>query len=213
MKRQWTIAVLLAGALVGGDGWAQRAGGGRGGSPPGSGGPNGGVSPQGAEEKSRAENAKQWAAQIERLRAQSPPPPLPQIKFPSQNELLLSRLRWAEDPKRELTQYLDKLWKDGKDAAARRLAFEQFWRDAEKPKWARAATEGYYQKSANAALKPAPEPATLTKAPEPATPGKAPEPAALGDAPEPATLGKAPEPATLGKAPEPATLPPSGARR
>jgi hypothetical protein len=164
MLRHVAITALVIGALVGGNAWAQRGGGG--GAPHGSGGP------PGADEKARAENAKQWAADIEKLRAQSPPPPLPQIKFPSQNEVLLGRLRWAEDPKHTLTEYLDKLWKDGKDAAAQRLAFEQFWRDAEKPKWARAATEDYYQKHANAALKPA-------------TPSKAPPP---GPAPEPATL-------------------------
>jgi hypothetical protein len=176
---------------VGGAAWAQRAGG-RGGGAPGGGGARGSA-PPGADDKARAENAKQWAADIEKLRAQSPPPPLPQIKFPSQNEVLLGRLRWAEDPKHALMEYLDKLWKDAKDASAQRLAFEQFWRDAEKPKWARAATEDYYRKRANAALKPA-------------TPSKAPEPATSSSAPEAATSSK---PSELGPAPEPATLPPS----
>jgi hypothetical protein len=191
MLRHVTITALVIGALVGGDAWAQRAGG-RGGGAPGGGGGRGSA-PPGADDKARAENIKQWAADIERLRAQSPPPPLPQIRFPSQNEVLLGRLRSAEDPKHALTEYLDKLWKDGKDATAQRLAFEQFWRDAEKPKWARAATEDYYQKHANAALKPA-------------TPSKAPEPVTLSKPPEPATLSKPPE---AGPAPEPATLPPS----
>jgi hypothetical protein len=189
-----TIAALVIGALGGADAWAQR-GGGRGG-----GAPGGGGGPPGADDKARAENVKQWATDIEKLRAQSPPPPLPQIKFPSQNEVLLGRLRWAEDPKHTLTEYLDKLWKDAKDATAQRLAFEQFWRDAEKPKWARAATEGYYQKRANAALKPA----TPSKAPEAVTPSKAPEPATPSKAPDPATPSKAPVPAR-----EPPTLQPS----
>lgn len=197
MKRQVAWAAFVVGAFVGalggGDAWAQRAGGRGGGAPAGGGG---GAGPSG-EERARAEHAKQWADDIEKIRAQAPPPPLPNIKFPSQNELLLSRLRWAEDPKRELAQYLDKLWKDAKDLAARRGAFEQFWRDAEKPKWARAATEDYYLKHANAALKPAAQPATAAKPPEPATVARAPEPAMLGPAPEPVTVGPAPEPATV----------------
>lgn len=159
-----TIAALVFGTIVGGDAWA----GGKGGGPPaGGGGPQ-----QGAEEKARVEHAKQWATDIEKIRAQAPPPPLPTIKFPSPNEVLLAKLRSAEDPKRTLAEYLDKLWKDGKDAAKQRLAFEQFWRDAEKPKWARAATEDYFQKHANAPLKAAPPPPAAPpseKAPEPAT--------------------------------------------
>lgn len=187
MKRHLIIAVFVVGALVGGDAWAQRAGG-RGGGAPSGGGGRGPSPQQGADEKARAENLKQWASDIEKIRAQAPPPPLPQIKFPSPNEVLLARLRSAEDPKRTLAEYLEKLWKDGKSAAAQRLAFEQFWRDAEKPKWARAATEDYFQKHANAALKAPPEPAAAAKAPEPAVANKAPEPAPAGPAPEPATL-------------------------
>ena len=156
---RWAAFVLVG--LIGSVALAQRAGGGSrgGGAPPG--GRSGGSS---AEEQQRAVNAKQWADDIERIRAQSPPPPLPKIHFPTENEKLLSRLRWAEDPKKDLAQYLDKLWKDGKDVPARKLALDGFWRDAEKPKWARAAIEDYYRKHADGAeLHPPPEPAELAK--------------------------------------------------
>ncbi|MCU1281991.1 MAG: hypothetical protein JWM53_5537, partial [bacterium] len=112
------VLVLLTSAVC----FAQRGGGGRAGGAPSGGGRS--APSQSAEEAQRAANAKQWAADIERIRAQSPPPPLPQIHFPTQNELLVSRLRWAEDPRREVAQYLDKLWKDGKDPIARRIALE-----------------------------------------------------------------------------------------
>ncbi|MCU1282214.1 MAG: hypothetical protein JWM53_5760, partial [bacterium] len=148
-------------------GFAQRGGGGRAGGGPSGGGRPG--PPQSTEDAQRAANAKQWAADIEKIRAQAPPPPLPQIHFPSQNELLLSRLRWAEDPRREVAQYLDKLWKDAKDPMARRIALETFWHDAEKPKWVRPATEAYFQRHADgAALRPPDEPAEIAK-PAPAT--------------------------------------------
>jgi hypothetical protein len=128
--------------------------------------PGGKPSPQqSSEEQQRAVNAKQWADDIEKMRAQAPPPPLPTIHFPTENEKLLSRLRWAEDPKKELAQYLDKLWKDAKEPTARRVALEGFWRDAEKPKWARAAIEDYFRKHGDGAgeLRPPPEPAELAK--------------------------------------------------
>jgi hypothetical protein len=82
----------------------------------------------------------------------------------------------AEDPKKELAQYLEKLWKDAKDAPARKLALDGFWRDAEKPKWARASIEDYYRKHADGAeLHPPPEPAPLAK-PAPVAPPAPPPP-------------------------------------
>jgi hypothetical protein len=161
---RWTSArlVFVVVGLASAVGFAQRAGGGRGG-----GAPSGGGRPspaQSAEEATRAANAKQWADDIEKIRAQAPPPPLPQIHFPSQNEMLLSRLRWAEDPRREVAQYLDKLWKDAKDPMPRRIALETFWHDAEKPKWVRPAIEAYFQKHADGgALRPPDEPANVAK--------------------------------------------------
>jgi hypothetical protein len=132
---------------------AQRSGGGGrpGGAAPGGKPP----SAQSSEEQQRAANARQWADDIEKLRAQAPPPPLPTIRFPTENEKLLSRLRYAEDPKKELAQYLDKLWKDGKEPAPRRVAMETLWKDAEKPKWVRPAIEDYFRKHAEgASLRP-----------------------------------------------------------
>jgi hypothetical protein len=138
--------------------------------------------PQSTEERQRAANTKEWADEIEKLRAQAPPPPLPTIHFPTENEKLVARMRWAEDPKKELAQYLDKLWKDAKDAPARKVALDGLWRDAEKPKWARAAIEDYYRAHADGAdLRPPPEPADLSKpapAPlSPPTPASPPSPA------------------------------------
>ena len=133
------VILVTTGALA----MAQGGGGGK----PGGGGPS-------PEEQQRAVNTKQWADDIEKVRAQAPPPPLPTIHFPTENEKFLNRLRWAEDQKKELAQYLDKLWKDAKDAPARKLALDAFWRDAEKPKWARAAIEGYYSKHADGAELP-----------------------------------------------------------
>jgi len=168
---RWAAFVLVG--LIGSAALAQRAGGGSrgGGAPPG--GRSGGSS---AEEQQRAVNAKQWADDIERVRAQAPPPPLPTIRFPTENEKLLARLRMAEDPKKELAQYLEKLWKDAKDAPARKVALDGFWRDAEKPKWARASIEDYYRKHADGAeLHPPPEPAPLAK-PAPVAPPAPPPP-------------------------------------
>jgi hypothetical protein len=150
--------------------------------------PGGGPSPQQSQEAAqRAANAKEWASDIEKIRAQAPPPPLPQIHFATPNELLLSRLRWAEDPRKEVAQYLEKLWKDAKDPPARRIALETFWRDAEKPKWVRPAIEAYFQqRSDGAPLRPAPEPAQLA---DPAKPSK---PAATAEAAKPAAPPAAP---------------------
>jgi hypothetical protein len=145
-------------------------------------------SPQSAEERQRAANAKEWAAEIEKVRAQSPPPPLPTIHFPTENEKLVGRLRFAEDPKKELAQYLEKLWKGAKDAPARKVALDGLWRDAEKPKWARPAIEEYYRKHAdNAELRTPPEPADLTKTTAAATPAPA---AAAAPAPAPSASAK-----------------------
>ena len=58
MLRHVAITALVIGALVGGNAWAQRGGGG--------GAPHGSAGPPAAEEKARAENAKQWAADIEK---------------------------------------------------------------------------------------------------------------------------------------------------
>jgi hypothetical protein len=178
---------LLIIGLTGSVALAQRMGGGgrAGGAPPG----GGGGPAQSAEERQRAANAKQWADDIEKVRAQAPPPPLPTIRFPTENEKLLARLRMAEDPKKELAQYLEKLWKDAKEAPARKVALEGFWRDAEKPKWARAAIEDYYRKHADGAelrSPPPPEPAELTK-PAAATTPPAPAPPPPAAAPSSAS--------------------------
>ena len=149
MRRLVQIGLVLIG-LTGSMALAQRGGGG-GGKPP---------APPTPEERERAANARKWENDIEKLRAEAPQPQLPKIHFPTENEKFLSRLRWAEDPKKELAQYLEKLWKDAKDAPARKVALEGLWRDAEKPKWARAAIEGYYSKHSDGAeLHPPPEPA------------------------------------------------------
>jgi hypothetical protein len=178
MRRTSALVAFVLVGLASAVGFAQRAGGSRaGGAPPGGGRP---APPQSAEDAQRAANAKQWASEIEKIRAQAPPPPLPQIRFASQNELLLSRLRWAEDPRREVAQYLDKLWKDAKDAMARRIALETFWHDAEKPKWVRPAIEAYFQRHGDgAALRPSDQPAEIVK-PAPAT-ATAPSPALKSD--------------------------------
>ena len=143
------------------------------------GGPPGGGRGPSPEEQQRAVNAKQWADDIEKVRAQAPPPPLPTIRFPTENEKLLGRLRIAEDPKKELAQYLDKLWKDAKDAVARKGALDGFWKDAEKPKWARAAIEDYFRKHADGAelRAPAVPATTVTAAPSPSpSPSASPSP-------------------------------------
>jgi hypothetical protein len=157
VRRGLKLCLLLA-SLVGTPSLAQR-GGGR------SGAPSGGrpAPPQSAEEASRAATAKQWADVIEKVRANSPPPPLPQIRFPSENEKLLSRLRWAEDPRLEVTRYLDKLWKDAKEPLPRRMAMETFWHDAEKPKWVRPAIEEFFRQRSNGMpLRPPDEPAEVS---------------------------------------------------
>jgi hypothetical protein len=166
-KRACVICLLSVPALVSVPALAQRMGGGRpqGGPPP--------TPPSTAEEKQRAANAAEFADMIEKARASVSPPPLPQIRFPSENEKALSRLRLVEDQHKELRQYLDKLWKDNKDAPAQRVAFETLWRDAEKPKWmprwVRPAIEDYYkQQSKGLALFP---PKSETK-PEIAKPEK-----------------------------------------
>jgi hypothetical protein len=178
MMRRAAQSCLVIVGLTGSVALAQRMGGG------GRAGGGRAAPPQSAEEQQRAANAKQWADDIEKVRAQAPPPPLPVIHFPTENEKLLSRLRWAEDPKKELAQYLDKLWKDAKEGPARKVALDGFWRDAEKPKWARAAIEDYYRKHADGAeLRSPPEPADLSK-PATATPSA---PAAAATAPSPSS--------------------------
>ena len=158
----------------------QRAGGQRSGS-----GPNGGGKPspqQTAEEKERAANAKQWQSAIDQVRANSAPPPLPKIRFPTANESFLGSLKWAENPKQDMARYLDKLWKEGKDPAGQKTAVAGLWQDAEKPTWARPAIEDYYAKhSGGQSLRAAPEPATVEVAPAATaapTPTPAPAPAA-----------------------------------
>jgi hypothetical protein len=111
-------------------------------------------SPMTAEEAARAATAKEWAADIEKARANTPPPPLPQIRFPAENEKLFNRLRMVEDQHKELQQYLDKLWKDTKDPQAQKLVLDGLWRDAEKtkwkpPRWVRPAIEEYYKQKSN----------------------------------------------------------------
>jgi hypothetical protein len=199
MRRTGQLCLLLTG-LASSVSFAQRAGGSR---PGGQGGGGGKPTPQQtAMEQSQAQTAKEWADVIEKLRAKSPPAPLPTIRFATPNELLLSRLRWAEDPKHEVAVYLDKLWKDGKEPIQRRIAMETFWHDAEKPKWVRPAIEEYFRVHANgAALRPPEEPADMNKAAAapaataPATPGAP----AAAPAPAPAT----PPPATAAAADKP----------
>ncbi len=155
--------------------------------------PGGKPSPQqSSEEQNRAANAKQWADDIEKMRAQAPPPPMPTIRFPTENEKLLSRLRWAEDPKKELALYLDKLWKDAKEPAKQRVALEGFWHDAEKPKWARAAIEDYFRKHMGdgGELRAPPEPADVRK--PPATASATPPPAPAPATPPASATGKPP---------------------
>jgi hypothetical protein len=131
----------------------------RGGAPP-----SGGRPPpqQSAEEATRAANAKEWADAIEKLRAKSPPPPLPQIRFPTKNESFLGSLRWAENPRAEVARYLDNMWKEAKELVARRSALQTFWHDAEKPAWVRPAIEEFFRQRSNGMpLRPPPEPAAL----------------------------------------------------
>lgn len=198
--RLFFVFVGCSGAVA----FAQRMGGGSRAGGSGGGAPGGKPSPQqSSEEQSRAANAKQWADDIEKMRAQAPPPPLPTIRFPTENEKLLARLRYAEDPKKELAAWLDKLWKDAKEPAKQRVAMEGFWKDAEKPKWVRPAIEDYFRKHNDGAPLRAPEePADAAK---PATPATATATAA------PATTTLPPPPP--GPAPPPATLPPSSAAK
>jgi hypothetical protein len=170
MMRCWfaRLGLLIAG-LTSAVAFAQH-GGGRSGAPPGGGRPS---PQQSAEEATQAATAKQWADVIDKVRASSPPPPLPQIRWPSENEKLLSRLRYAPDPRLELTQYLDKLWKDAKEPSPRRAVMEGLWRDAEKPKWVRAAIEAYYRQHANGLQLRPEEPSDAAKTTAPASPASA----------------------------------------
>jgi hypothetical protein len=201
---------------------AQGAGGPSGGAP--AGGRGGGPAPT-AEEAARAANAKEWADVIDKARAKAPPPALPQIHFPSENEKLLSKLRWSENPQKELAQYLDRLWKDAREAPQQRVAVETLWHDAEKPKWVpkwvRPAIEDYYrQHSSGGSLRTPMQPMAQAGAAEgkgaaqgkgapegkgamqtSRSPGGAPEAVkSPGAAPEPVkSPGAAPEPAELDK--------------
>jgi hypothetical protein len=167
--------VFCLAALAAQPAWAQRAGGQRSGASA----PGGHPSPQqSAEEKERALHAKEWESAINQVRANSAPPPMPKIRFPSQNESFLGSLRWAENPKQDLAKYLDKMWKDNKDPAAQRTAVGGLWQDAEKPLWVRPAIEDFYRQRSNGqSLKTAPEPATIA---EPAATGVAAKPAPAG---------------------------------
>jgi hypothetical protein len=158
MQRTSLVCLVLA-TLAASPAWAQHAGGQR----PGASGAGGKPSPQqSAEERERAANAKQWQTVIDQVRANSAPPPLPKIRFPTQNESFLGSLRWAENPKQDLAKYLDKMWKESKEPAAQRTAVAGLWQDAEKPLWARPAIEDFYRQRSNGqALKTAPEPATI----------------------------------------------------
>src|ERR1700690_464984 len=114
---------------------AQRMGGGMGGGRSQQQGGGRPASPPTQAEASRAATAVEWADMIQKARASVSPPPLPQIRFPTENEKVLNRLRLVEDQRKELRQYLDKLWKDAKDPPAQKQAFESLWLDAGKPKW------------------------------------------------------------------------------
>src|SRR4051794_35281005 len=81
---------------------AQRMGGGGRGGQQGGGRP---APPPTSEEASRAATAKEWADMIEKARANVVRPPLAEIRFPTQNEKALSRLRFVEDQRGELKQY------------------------------------------------------------------------------------------------------------
>ena len=150
--RQVVLGCLVIVGLLSSAAWAQKSGQG-----------DNAKAAEAIQERQRAANAKQWADDIEKLRAQAPPPPLPTIRFPTENEKLVARLRMVEDPKKELAQYLDKLWKDAKDAAVRKVALDGLWHDAEKPKWARAAIEDYYRKHADGAELRSPPPAAVAR--------------------------------------------------
>jgi hypothetical protein len=145
------------------------------------------------EEAARAATAKEWAAEIEKGRASAPPPPLPKITFPSESEKLFNRLRMVEDQHKELSQFLDKLWKDAKAPEAQRSAFDGLWHDAEKtkwkpPRWVRPAIEDYFKLHSNGlALFPpaAPSPPPPDVKADPAKPSdaKAPPPVEPAAAP------------------------------
>lgn len=155
------VVCLVATIFSASPAWAQRAGGQRSGASA----PGGHPSPQQtAEEKERALHAKEWQSAIDQVRANSAPPPLPKIRFPSQNESFLGSLRWAENPKQDLAKYLDKMWKDNKDPAAQKTAVAGLWQDAEKPLWVRPAIEDFYRQRSNGqSLKTAPEPAAVAE--------------------------------------------------
>jgi hypothetical protein len=153
--------------------------------------PGGHSAPLTPAEAERAKTAKA----VDEIRATLPQhPPAPTIVLPSKNASFLAGLRYAEQPRAELDQYLVKMWSGARDDNARRAAVQTLWDEAEKPKWARAAIEEFFRQRTNGqSLRPPDEP-------------PAPEPARLPAAPEPGKL-PAPEPAKLPPAPEPAKLP------
>jgi hypothetical protein len=203
MHRAIALFIIAATGCIGSVALAQRGGGGGRPSAP-AGGRGGPALTQ--EEADRAANAKKWADTIEKARANAPPPPLPQIHFPSKNEMFLRSLCCvADSPRVEMTRYLDKLWSAGNDATARRAALEKLWQEAEKPKWARAAIEDFFRAHANAPLHP---PAQTTPQTTPETTvnnGDARKDPPAGATVEPKTTP--PPPAPSGPPPEPAELP------
>jgi hypothetical protein len=184
---KWWVACL---SLLATPALAQRMGGGMGG-----GAPPPRQTPMTPEEASRAATAKQWADTIEKARANVPPPPVPQIRFPAENEKLFHRLRMVEDQHKELLQYLDRLWKDAKEPQTQKVALDGLWRDAEKtkftpPRWVRPAIEEYYKQHSKGLVLHPPD-----EQPAPAAPVEAKAPAPVeAKAPAPAEA-KAPAPA------------------
>jgi hypothetical protein len=128
--------------------------------------------PATADEKARAQTAKEWSDFIEHARASVPQhPPDAVLKFPSKNTQFLDRLKYAENQKGELASYLEKLWSGAKDLESRRTALDALWTQATKPAWVRVAIDDYFkQKSSGAPLHaPAPSPAPATAAAPAAT--------------------------------------------
>lgn len=150
-------------------------------SPPPGGGGGGHVT---SEEADRAANAKKWSDMIEKVRANSPPPPVPQIHFPSKNEQFLRSLCCTvESPRDALGKYLEGMWKAASDVTAQRAAVATFWQEAEKPKWVRPVIEDYYRQKAGQALRqPAEAKVAVEAAPAAKTPSTAPAAAALNPA-------------------------------
>jgi hypothetical protein len=157
MRNGFALAVIFV-ALLSSASWAQRGGA----RPPGQ-APGGSAPPEDAKK----------AKLVDEIRTTLPQhPPIAKNPWPTKNAQMLGRLLFAEQPRADLTRYLDTLWNQSQDAVVRRATISALWDEAEKPKWARAAIEEFFRQHASGLeLRPPPEaPAAAPAAPHPPPP-------------------------------------------